>query len=77
MTAVADQGVDMATMSAIVLFGHPGNACHRSNIECQLVGTERGEQSPVSASPSNSKLIALAEASVWVTDDGKLNRCIL
>lgn len=77
MTAVADQGVDVATMSAIVLSGHPGNACHRSNIECQLAGTESGEQSPVSASPSNSKLIALAEASVCVTADGKLNRCIL
>lgn len=77
MTAVAGQGVDVASMSAIVLSGHPGNTCHSSNIECQLAGTESGEQSPVPASPSNSKLIALAEASVWVMDDGKLNRCIL
>lgn len=76
MTAVADQGVDVATMSIIVLSDHPGNTCHRSNIECRLAGTER-EQSPVSASPSNSKLIVLVEASVWVMDDGKLNRCIL
>lgn len=77
MTAVAVQGVDVASMSTIVISDHPGNTCHRSNIECQLAGTESREQSPVSVSPSNSKLIVLVEASVWVMDDGKLNRCIL
>lgn len=77
MTAVAGPGVDVATMRVIVLSGHPGNTCHSSNIECQLAGTESGEQSPMSASPSNSKLVALAEASVWVMDDRKLNRCVL
>lgn len=75
MRAAEDHGVDMATMSTIVLSGHPGNMHHRSNKVCQLAGAESREQSPMSASPSNSKLISLTEASVWVMDDRKLDRC--